>query len=135
EVFDLFANLGASDEQLDFPHLYASGRSGWADESLDGPRKDLTALFKLVVKHVPAPAQVARQAEPFQMLATTLGADPFLGRLLTGRVEAGRITAGASLKALTRDGERIEQFRVSKILAFRGTTQTPIDEAVAGDIV
>ncbi|MDQ2065396.1 translational GTPase TypA [Xinfangfangia sp. CPCC 101601] len=135
EVFDLFANLGASDEQLDFPHLYASGRSGWADESLDGPRKDLTALFNLVVKHVPAPKQMARQEEPFQMLATTLGADPFLGRLLTGRVEAGRITAGASLKALTRDGERIEQFRVSKILAFRGTTQTPIDEAVAGDIV
>ncbi|MBJ2153949.1 translational GTPase TypA [Paracoccus sp. IB05] len=135
EVFDLFANLGASDEQLDFPHLYASGRSGWADDSLDGPRKDLNALFELVVKHVPAPKQIAKVNEPFSMLATTLSADPFLGRLLTGRVESGTIQAGASLKALTRDGERIEQFRVTKILAFRGIAQTPIDEAVAGDIV
>ncbi|SEN41732.1 GTP-binding protein [Gemmobacter aquatilis] len=135
EVFDLFANLGASDEQLDFPHLYASGRAGWADDSLDGPRKDLTALFDLVVKHVPAPKQVARAEEPFQMLATTLSADPFIGRILTGRVEAGTIKVGASLKALTRDGERIEQFRVTKILAFRGLSQTPIEEAQAGDIV
>ena len=135
EVFDLFANLGANDEQLDFPHLYASGRAGWADDSLDGPRKDLNALFDLVVKHVPAPKQVARAEEPFQMLATTLSADPFIGRILTGRVEAGTIKVGASLKALTRDGERIEQFRVTKILAFRGLSQTPIEEAQAGDIV
>ncbi|PRD38869.1 UNVERIFIED_CONTAM: typA [Trichonephila clavipes] len=135
EVFDLFANLGASDEQLDFPHLYASGRAGWADDSLDGPRKDLTALFELVVRHVPAPKQLAKAAEPFQMLATTLSADPFIGRILTGRVEAGTLKVGASLKALTRTGERIEQFRVTKILAFRGLGQQPIDEAVAGDIV
>ncbi|WP_149142084.1 translational GTPase TypA [Gemmobacter caeruleus] len=135
EVFDLFANLGANDEQLDFPHLYASGRAGWADDSLDGPRKDLTALFELVVRHVPAPKQLARQSEPFQMLATTLSADPFIGRILTGRVEAGTLKVGTSLKALTRTGERIEQFRVTKILAFRGLSQQPIDEAVAGDIV
>ncbi|RID93398.1 translational GTPase TypA [Gemmobacter lutimaris] len=135
EVFDLFANLGASDEQLDFPHLYASGRAGWADDSLDGPRKDLTALFELVVRHVPAPKQLAKAAEPFQMLATTLSADPFIGRILTGRVEAGTLKVGSSLKALTRTGERIEQFRVTKILAFRGLGQQPIDEAVAGDIV
>ncbi|MDX5350770.1 MAG: translational GTPase TypA, partial [Paracoccaceae bacterium] len=135
EVFDLFANLGATDEQLDFPHVYASGRSGWADMELDGPRKDLTALFELIVRHVPAPKQVARQDEPFSMLATTLSADPYLGRILTGRVESGRITAGTSLKALSRTGDRLEQFRVTKILAFRGLSQTPIDEAVAGDIV
>ena len=135
EVFDLFANLGATDEQLDFPHLYASGRSGWADESLDGPRKDLSALFELVLRHVPAPKQLARQEEPFRMLATTLSADPFIGRILTGRVESGTISVGATLKALTRTGERIEQFRVTKILAFRGLGQTPIDEAIAGDIV
>ncbi|MBK8441726.1 MAG: translational GTPase TypA [Rhodobacter sp.] len=135
EVFDLFANLGASDEQLDFPHVYASGRSGWADLELDGPRKDLTALFDLIMRHVPAPKQLAHQSEPFCMLATTLSADPFLGRLLTGRVEAGRITTGTTLKALSRDGDRLEQFRVTKILAFRGLTQTAIDEAIAGDIV
>ena len=135
EVFDLFANLGATDEQLDFPHVYASGRSGWADMELDGPRKDLSALFDLIVRHVPAPAQIARQDEPFSMLATTLSADPYLGRILTGRVESGKITTGASLKALSRTGERLEQFRVTKILAFRGLAQQPIDEAVAGDIV
>ncbi len=135
EVFDLFANLGASDEQLDFPHVYASGRSGWADLELDGPRKDLTALFDLIVKHVPAPKQVAQAAEPFKMLATTLSADPFIGRILTGRVEAGTLKVGEQLKALTRDGDRIEQFRVTKILAFRGLNQTAIDEAQAGDIV
>ena len=135
DVFDLFANLGANDEQLDFPHVYASGIGGWADESLDGPRKDMSALFDLILKHVQPPKQIARVDEPFQMLATTLSADPFLGRLLTGRVEAGRAKAGDTVKALSRDGERIEQFRISKVLAFRGLTQTPIDEAQAGDIV
>jgi len=135
EVFDLFANLGADDEQLDFPHVYASGRSGWADMELDGPRKDLSALFDLIVRHVPAPKVLARVDEPFSMLATTLSADPYLGRILTGRVESGRIATGASLKSLSRTGERLEQFRVTKILAFRGLTQTPIDEATAGDIV
>jgi GTP-binding protein len=135
EVFDLFANLGADDDQLDFPHVYASGRSGWADMELDGPRKDLSALFDLIVRHVPAPKVLARVDEPFSMLATTLSADPYLGRILTGRVESGRITTGTSLKALSRDGDRLEQFRVTKILAFRGLTQTAIDEAVAGDIV
>ncbi len=135
EVFDLFAALDANEEQLDFPHLYASGRSGWADAELDGPRADLTALFDLVVKHVPAPAQVSRADEPFEMLAVTLGADPFIGRILTGRVEAGTLKTGDTVKALSREGERIEQFRVSKILAFRGLSQQPIDTATAGDIV
>ena len=135
EVFDLFANLGASDEQLDFPHLYASGRAGWADESLDGPRKDLNALFDLVVRHVPAPKQVTAAGEPFRMLATTLSADPFIGRILTGRVESGTIRVGETIKALNRDHEKLEQFRVTKIMAFRGLSQTPIDEAQAGDIV
>ena len=135
EVFDLFANLGADDAQLDFPHLYASGRAGWADEQLDGPRQNLNALFDLIVHHVPAPRQIAQAAEPFRMLATTLSADPFIGRILTGRVEAGTLSVGETLKALSRTGERIEQFRVSKILAFRGLASTPIDQAVAGDIV
>jgi GTP-binding protein len=135
EVFDLFANLGASDAQLDFPHLYASGRAGWADLELDGPRKDLSALFDLIVRHVEPPRQLARAGEPFRMLATTLGADPFIGRILTGRVESGRVTVGETLKALSRTGERIEQFRVTKVLAFRGLAQTAIEAAEAGDIV
>ena len=135
ECFDLFASLDASDEQLDFPAMYASGRSGWADMELDGPRQDLSALFDLIVEHVPAPAQLERKGEPFQMLATTLGSDPFIGRILTGRVEAGTLKAGDQLKALSRDGSQIESFRCTKVLAFRGLAQQPIDQAEAGDIV
>ena len=135
EVFDLFANLGANDEQLDFPHLYASGIGGWAVADLNDERKDMSALFDLVLKHVEQPKQAARISEPFRMLATTLGADPFLGRILTGRVESGRAKAGDTVKVLNRQNERVEQFRISKVLAFRGLTQQPIDEAVAGDIV
>ncbi len=135
EVFDLFAALEATDEQLDFPTMFASGRAGWCDMTLDGPRKDLSALFDLIVSHVPAPKQLSRRGEPFQMLATTLSADPFIGRILTGRVEAGTLRAGDTIKSMTRTGEKIEQFRVSKILAFRGLGQQPIDVAEAGDIV
>jgi len=135
ECFDLFANLGADDDQLDFPSMYASGRSGWADMELDGPRKDLSALFDLIVKHVPAPKQIEQKDEPFRMLATTLGSDPFMGRILTGRVESGTLKVGDSLKALTREGDLIENFRATKILAFRGLAQQPIDLAEAGDIV
>ncbi len=135
ECFDLFANLGADDDQLDFPAMYASGRSGWADMELDGPRKDLTALFDLIVDHVPAPKQVEQRDAPFSMLATTLGADNFIGRILTGRVESGTLKAGETVKALSRDGNLIENFRVTKIMAFRGLGQQPIDLAEAGDIV
>jgi len=115
--------------------MYASGRSGWADAELDGPRKDLSALFELVLKHVPAPKQIENTDKPFTMLATTLGGDPFLGRLLTGRVETGTLKAGQSIKAMSRDGKLIENFRCTKILAFRGLEQTAIDVAEAGDIV
>ncbi len=135
EVFDLFAALDADEDQLDFPHLYASGRSGWCDSELDGPRKDLSALFNLVVRHVPPPKQQAHQDEDFRMLATTLSADPFLGRLLTGRIESGRLKPGATVQALSRQGQKVEQFRVSRIQAFRGLAYDDIDEAVAGDLV
>ncbi|NBR90937.1 MAG: translational GTPase TypA [Rhodobacteraceae bacterium] len=135
EVFDLFVALGANEDQLDFPHLYASGRAGWADAELDGPRKDLSALFNLIVNHVPAPKQLKRVDEPFRMLATTLGSDPFIGRILTGRVESGRLKAGATVQSLSRVGQKIEQFRISKVQAFRGLALQEIDEAIAGDIV
>ncbi|MBU3259647.1 translational GTPase TypA [Roseovarius sp. PS-C2] len=135
ECFDLFASLDANDDQLDFPHMYASGRSGWADHELDGPRKDLSALFDLIVNHVPAPRQQARLDDDFRMLATTLSADPFVGRILTGRVETGRLKVGQTVQAISRIGQKIEQFRVTKIRAFRGLSQQDIDEAEAGDIV
>ena len=135
EVFDLFAALDADEEQLDFPILYASGRSGWADADLDGPRESLAPLFDLVAAHVPSPAQLSNKDEPFRMLATTLEADPFLGRILTGRVEAGTLKPNTTIRGLSRDGREIERFRVSKILAFRGLARQPVEEAVAGDIV
>ncbi|MEM7547664.1 MAG: translational GTPase TypA [Pseudomonadota bacterium] len=135
EVFDLFVALDASEEQLDFPVLYASGRNGWADDSLEGPRDSLKPLFDLVMSHVDAPKQVARKDEPFQMLATTLEADAFLGRILTGRIEAGTVRAGDTVRAMTRTGAEQERFRVSKVLAFRGLHRQPVDEAHAGDIV
>ena len=135
ECFDLFANLGASDDQLDFPHMYASGRSGWADHELNGPRKDLSALFDLIINHVPPPRQAEHIEDDFRMLATTLGSDPFVGRILTGRIESGIIKVGSTVQAISRSSQKIEQFRVSKIRAFRGLGHQDIEEGVAGDIV
>ncbi|MEM9495145.1 MAG: translational GTPase TypA [Pseudomonadota bacterium] len=135
-AFDLFAALGASDEQLDFPVLYAAGRDGWAAKSLDDPRKDLAPLFETVISHVPAPT-IADDANDagFQMLATTLEADPYLGRLLTGRIVSGVARPGVTMQALSRDGNRIEQARVTKVLAFRGLKRQPVENAEPGDIV
>jgi GTP-binding protein len=132
EIFDLFANLDATDEQLDFPVLYGSGRDGWMADNPDGPKKDLSPLFELVVRHVPPPTV---EPGPFRMLATTLEADPYLGRILTGRISSGSIRPNQTIKALRRDGELIEQTRVTKVLAFRGLERTAIDVAEAGDIV
>ena len=113
------ASLDATEDQLDFPHMYASGRNGWADAELDGPRQDLTALFNLIVNHVPEPKQIARQDEDFRMLATTLGSAPFVGRILTGRVESGRLKVGATLQALSRIGQKIEQFLKKVIIMVK----------------
>ncbi|HTW29611.1 MAG TPA: translational GTPase TypA [Acetobacteraceae bacterium] len=134
EIFDLFAALGATDEQLDFPMLYASGRQGWADAQLDGPRQDLAALFDLVVRHVPAPT-VDPEA-PFAMVASILDYDNFLGRVLTGRVEQGRARLNMPVKVLRRsDGAVVETGRLTKLLAFRGLDRVPVEEAEAGDII
>jgi GTP-binding protein len=135
EAFDLFAALGATDEQLDFPHLYASGKQGWAVNDLGEPHESLAPLFDAIVRHTPPPAQESRIDEPARLLAVLIEADPFLGRLLTGRVESGRLTAGMAIKALSRDGKEIERGRISKLLAFRGLKRTAVDEADAGDIV
>ncbi len=135
QVFDLFANLGATDEQLDFPHLYASGKQGWAIRELSEAREGLAPLFETILAHVPAPAAQARLDEAPKLLAVLIEADPFLGRLLTGRVESGRLAAGAAIRAVSLDGEEVERGRVSKLLAFRGLKRAPIEEALAGDIV
>jgi GTP-binding protein len=133
EVFDLFAALGADDSQLDFPMLFASGRQGWADEELEGPRKDLSAMFNLVVRHVPAPTVDA--TAPFAMVASILDADPFLGRVLTGRIEQGHAKVNMPLKVFRADGTVLETGRLTKLLSFRGLDRVPVDEAQAGDIV
>jgi GTP-binding protein len=135
EAFDLFAAIGANDEQLDFPHLYASGKQGWAVVDEADERKDLGPLFDKIVEHVPAPAAETRADQPAQLLAVLIEADPFLGRLLTGRVESGKLVPGMPIRALSRDGDEIERGRLTKILAFRGLKRQPIDEALAGDIV
>jgi GTP-binding protein len=135
EAFDLFAALGATDEQLDFPHLYASGKQGWAVTELGDPRESLAPLFELIVQHVAAPAAATRADEPARLLAVLIEADPFLGRVLTGRIESGRLTQGMSIRAIARDGHEIERGRISKLLAFRGLKRTGVDEALAGDIV
>lgn len=133
EIFDLFANLGASDEQLDFPTLFASGREGWAVNDLTDERKDIQPLFQKIIEHVPAPQ--CDEKGPFKMLVTTLEADPFVGRILTGRIVSGKIKTNQMIKALSREGAPVETARASKILAFRGLKRQPIEEGAAGDIV
>ncbi|WP_299441742.1 translational GTPase TypA [uncultured Rhodospira sp.] len=138
EVFDLFAALDANDDQLDFPTLYASGRDGWAapnPEVVETGTEGLTLepLFNLILGHVPPPERVLDA--PFSMLATTLEADPYLGRVLTGRVHSGRIRLNQPIKAFHRDGSLIEQGRASKLLSFRGLERVAVDEAEAGDII
>ena len=133
EVFDLFANLGASDEQLDFPMLFASGRQGWADDSMEGPRENLDAMFDLIIRHVPAPA--VDQSLPFAMNAAILEYDNFLGRILTGRIEQGVAKVNMPVKVLRADGSQVETGRLTKLLTFRGLERIPVDEAQAGDII
>ena len=133
EIFDLFAALGADDAQLDFPMLYASGRQGWADTTLDGPRQDLSALFDLILKHVPAP--VLDPEAPFAMVASILEYDNFLGRVLTGRVEQGRARLNMPVKVLHGNGAVIETGRLTKLLSFRGLDRVTVEEAEAGDII
>jgi GTP-binding protein len=132
EIFDLFAGLDATDEQLDFPVLYGSGRDGWMAVDPAGPKEDLKPLFDLVLKHVPPP--VAEEG-PFRMLATTLEADAYLGRILTGRILSGTLRPNQTIKAISREGKLIETTRVTKVLAFRGLERTAVDLVEAGDIV
>ncbi|MCA3633409.1 MAG: translational GTPase TypA [Methylobacterium sp.] len=133
EVFDLFVALDANDEQLDFPILYGSGRNGWMSKSIDGSAEEgLAPLFDTVLAHVP---EAKVEDGPFRMIGTILEANPFLGRIITGRITSGSIKPNQQVKVLARDGSVIETGRISKILAFRGIERQPIEEGVAGDIV
>jgi len=133
EVFDLFAALDASEEQLDFPILYGSAKQGWMAESPDGPKDaGMQPLFDLILRHVLPPTV---EEGPFRMIGTILEANPYLGRIITGRITSGSIKPNQAVKVLGGDGKLIEQGRITKILAFRGIERTPLDEAEAGDIV
>ncbi len=132
EVFDLFAALDASEEQLDFPIIYGSAKHGWMAEKPEGPQENMNALFDMIVRHF-APPVVEDGA--FRMLATTLEANPFLGRILTGRIRSGSVKPNQAVKILSRDGSVVESGRVSKVLAFRGIERVPVEEGEAGDIV
>jgi len=132
EVFELFLNLEANDEQLDFPTLYASGRAGYAGLTDDVREGDLTPLFDTIVSHVPAPRV---DAGPFRMLATLLDRDPFLGRILTGRIESGKLSVNMPIKALDVNGNVVEEGRATKVFAFRGLERVPVESAEAGEIV
>jgi GTP-binding protein len=133
EVFDLFVSLDATDEQLDFPVLYASGRNGYANEDPSLREGTLTPLFAKIVEHVPSPA--ADFDGPFKFLVTLLDRDNFLGRILTGKVQSGTVKVNSPIHAIDRDGKVVETGRASKLLAFRGLERVPVDEARAGDII
>ncbi|MBU1379006.1 MAG: translational GTPase TypA [Alphaproteobacteria bacterium] len=135
DAFDLFAAMGATDEQLDFPHIYASGKNGWATLDMAKPNDNLAPLFDLIVRHVPEPKVVENKDKPFQILSVLIENDPFLGRLLTGRIQSGKATPGMAIHALGLDGKEIERGRITKVLAFRGLKRQPIEDAEAGDIV
>ncbi len=132
ESFDLFAALDADDDQLDFPILYGSAKEGWMSKEPEGPKTDMAPLFDLVLEHVKPPVV---DEGPFRFLATTIQADPYLGRLLTGRIASGEIAPNMAIKALDMDGKLVESGRISKVLAFRGLERVPVDKAQAGDIV
>src|SRR6201982_579896 len=133
EVFDLFAALDASEEQLDFPILYGSAQQGWMAESPEGPKdKGMQPLFDLILRHVPAP-QI--EPGPFRMIGTILEANPYLGRIITGRITSGSIKPNQTVKVLHADGKLIEQRPLTKIISFRGIERTTLKEAEDGDIV
>jgi GTP-binding protein len=133
EVFDLFAALDATDEQLDFPILYGSAKEGWMNFAESGPKDEgMKPLFDLVVRHVPEPKI---EDGPFRMLGTIMESNSYLGRIITGRITSGTVKPNQTAKVLDRDGKVIEEGRISKVLAFRGLERVPLDEAEAGDIV
>lgn len=132
EIFDLFVSLNATDEQLDFPVLYASGRNGWAVRDLNEEHKDLTPLFETILSYVSEP--VCEPDKPFRMLATTLEADPFVGRILTGKIQSGSVKVNETVKVISEKGE-IERTKITKIMAYKGLDRVALTEAHAGDIV
>ncbi|MDA9189140.1 translational GTPase TypA [Candidatus Pelagibacter sp.] len=133
ETFDLFVSLDANEEQLDFPVMYASGRSGWASKEVDGPRENLHPLLDLIIEHV-KPADLDK-TKPFAMLSTLLYADSFLGRSLVGKISQGTAKANQPIKAINLKGEKVDEGRLTKIFRYEGTKKVPIEVGEAGDIV
>ena len=132
EVFDLFAALDADEDQLDFRVLYGSAKQGWMADDAEGPKDDMGPLLDLVLEHVEAPVV---EEGPFRMLATTIEANPYLGRILTGRITSGSVIPNQTVHVLSQDGKNIEQGRITQILSFDGLDRVPVEQANAGDIV
>ncbi len=137
EIFDLFVSLEANDQQLDFPMLYASGRDGWASNDLDGSRENLDPLFKSIIDYYDKPAMRTKEIidQPFTMLSTLLDRDNFMGRVLTGRIQTGKISVNDPIKVLNQSGETVETGRATKLMSFEGLQRVPVDAAIAGDII
>ena len=133
EVFDLFVSLDATDEQLDFPIMYAAGRDGWCVKDLKDPKENLHALLDLILEHVKPPKVEANK--PFAMLSTLLDSDPYLGRCLVGRVEQGTAKVNDAVKAINLEGEQVEAGRLTKLFKFEGTDRVAVDEVQTGDII
>ena len=131
EVFDLLVELGATDEQLDFPVVYCSGKQGVASLELEAERKDLRPLLEALVEYAPAPR--VDLDGPLQFQAVTLGYDEYIGRLVIGRVERGRLTRGQQVARIGAKGEK-EVFRVTKLLGARGLERIELESAGAGEL-
>ncbi len=133
EIFDLFVNLGADNDFLDFPVLYASGRDGWAVNDMNDDKTDLQPLFEAIIANTRA-AQ-GDISKPFAMVAAISMADDFLGKILSGRVHQGKIKVGDTIQVLREGTGKIEEVRVTKLLGFSGLSRIPIENAEAGDII
>jgi len=131
-TFDLFDKLGATDEQLDFPVVYASALNGYAMLNLDKPATDMRALFETVLKHVPPPE--GDSDAPLQLQISALDYSSFVGRIGVGRVTQGRIKPGQEVMMMAGD-KQMKKGRINQVLGFRGVQQIQLEEAMVGDIV
>ena len=134
EVLDLFIDLGATEDQLDTPVIYASGRDGWAtaEYNPEQPNDDLTDLFELIVNYIPCPD--CEDDAPFQMLVSNIDYDEYTGRIAVGKIQRGKINVNMPLSVCRHDG-KISHAKATKLFTFEGLKKTPADEVGAGDVV
>lgn len=136
EIFDLFIAVNASEEQLDFRVLYASGREGWASTEVDVKTDSLAPMLDAIIESIPqANADVAKSEEAFKLLAVILEVDTYVGTMLTGKIESGIAKVNMPIKALDLNGNLVESGRITKLFSFQGLKRVSVEEATTGDIV